>query len=173
MNNIILIGFMGSGKTTVGIRLSYHMRRTFVDTDKEIERQQEKEISQIFAQEGEPYFRMLETKLLEKMIETEHDRIISTGGGLAVKAENRALLKRLGTVVYLKPSPETVYERIKGDTKRPLLQCEDPLQRIRELMKAREEAYSDAADIVVDVDGKTFEELIQEIEGQCEIYDRM
>lgn len=164
MNNIILIGFMGSGKTTVGIKLSYHMRRVLIDTDKEIEKQQEREISEIFAKEGEAYFRKLETELLKEMIGSEHERIISTGGGLPVRPENRLLLKKLGTVVYLKPSPETVYERLKGDTKRPLLQCADPLTRIRELMAEREEAYADAADMTVNVDNKTFEEIIEEIE---------
>lgn len=164
MNNIILIGFMGSGKTTVGIKLSYHMRRVLIDTDKEIEKQQEREISEIFAKEGEAYFRKLETELLKEMIGSEHERIISTGGGLPVREENRPLLKKLGTVVYLKPSPETVYERLKGDTKRPLLQCADPLTRIRELMAEREEAYADAADMTVNVDNKTFEEIIEEIE---------
>lgn len=166
MSNIILIGFMGSGKTTVGVRLSYHMRRTLIDTDKEIEKQQDMEISRIFAEKGEAYFRALETELLKKMIGSEHDRIISTGGGLPVKPENRALLRRLGTVVYLKPSPETVYKRLKGDTKRPLLQCPDPLARIRELMAERAEVYADAADITVDVDDKTFEEIIKEIEEE-------
>lgn len=164
MSNIILIGFMGSGKTTVGVRLSYHMRRTLIDTDKEIEKQRNMEIFRIFAEKGEDYFRGLETELLKKMIGSEDDRIISTGGGLPVKPENRELLRRLGTVVYLKPSPETVYKRLKGDTKRPLLQCTDPLARIRELMTKRAEAYAAAADITVDVDDKTFEEIIKEIE---------
>ena len=161
---------MGSGKTTVGIRLSYHMRRTLVDTDKEIEKRREMEISQIFAQKGEAYFRTLETELLREMIGSEHDKIISTGGGLPIKPENRVLLHRLGTVVYLKPSPETVYERIKGDTKRPLLQCADPLTRIRELMAERAGAYADAADVTVDVDDKSFEEIIEEIEKAYETF---
>ena len=167
MNNIVLIGFMGCGKTTVGIKLSYHMRMAFLDTDKLIEKEQEKEITEIFAQDGEAYFREMETQLLEELIETESGKIISTGGGLPVQAKNRPLLKKLGTVVYLKVKPETVYERLKDDDKRPLLQCEDPLQRIRTLMAQRESAYADAADVIVQVDGKDFDTIIKEIEEKA------
>ena len=164
MSNIVLIGFMGCGKTTVGIRLSYAMRRAFLDTDKLIEKEQEKETSRIFAQEGEEKFRQLETEMLEKLAGTEQDRIIATGGGTPVRKENRSLLKKLGQVVYLEAKPETVYERVKEDTKRPLLQCERPLERIRERMEVREEAYREAADMVISVDGKDFETIVKEIE---------
>ena len=164
MNNIILIGFMGCGKTTVGIRLSYYMRMAFLDTDKLIERAQGREISEIFAKEGEAYFRELETGMIAGMIGKEKEKIISTGGGLPIKEENRPLLKKLGTVIYLKLKPETVYERVKDDTKRPLLQCENPLEKIRTLMAQREEAYIDAADVVIEVDGKDFDTIIKEIE---------
>ncbi len=164
MDNIVLIGFMGCGKTTVGIRLSYALQRSFLDTDRQIEREQGKEIAQIFAEEGEAAFRGLETEMIAKMAEKERGRIISTGGGLPVKQENRVLLKKLGTVVYLKTTPETVYERVKDDTKRPLLQCGEPLRRIRELMAERESAYMAAADVVVSTDGKEPAEIVEEIE---------
>lgn len=164
MNNIILTGFMGCGKTSVGIRLSYQLRRAFLDTDKMIERAQGKEIAEIFAAVGEVGFRDMETQLLRDMIGTEQGKIISTGGGLPVRAENRKLLKKLGTVIYLKLKPETVYERLKEDSKRPLLQCADPLQRIRTLMAEREAAYADAADITLMVDTKDFDTIIKEIE---------
>ncbi len=165
MDNIILIGFMGCGKTSVGIKLSYYMRRVFLDTDRMIERAQGREIAEIFAKEGEAYFRRLETQTIGQMTAGgEQGRIISTGGGLPLLAENRAILKELGRVVYLRVRPETVYERVKDDTRRPLLQCADPLSRIRELMAEREDAYRDAADIVVDVDDKDFDSIIREIE---------
>lgn len=164
MNNIILIGFMGCGKTSVGIRLSYQLRRAFLDTDKLIERAQGKEISEIFAEVGEAGFRDMETQLLRDMIGTEQGKIISTGGGLPIREQNRKLLKELGTVVYLKLKPETVYERLKEDTKRPLLQCADPLQRIRTLMAEREAAYAAAADMTLLVDTKDFDTIIKEIE---------
>lgn len=162
--NVILIGFMGCGKTSVGIRLSYQMRRAFLDTDKLIERRAGMTISEIFEKDGEAYFRKLETETLKGLLTEEGDRVISTGGGLPTREENRALLKKLGTVVYLKLSAQTVYERLRGDTQRPLLQCDDPLGKIQELMAAREAMYTAAADVTVDVDGRSFEAIIKEIE---------
>ncbi|MBQ7777191.1 MAG: shikimate kinase, partial [Lachnospiraceae bacterium] len=136
-NNIVLIGFMGSGKTTVGIRLSYYLRKVIEDTDKLIEKKQGKSISDIFAEEGEAYFRQAETELLKELIQKRNNYIISVGGGTPVREENRPLLKELGTVVYFRVKPETVYNRLQGDTTRPLLQCENPLQKIEELLDAR------------------------------------
>lgn len=162
--NVILIGFMGCGKTSVGIRLSYQMRRAFLDTDKLIERRAGMTISEIFEKDGEAYFRRLETETLKGLLTEEGSRVISTGGGLPTREENRALLKELGTVVYLKLSAQTVYERLRGDTQRPLLQCDDPLGKIQELMAAREALYTAAADVTVDVDGRSFEAIIKEIE---------
>lgn len=166
MDNIILIGYMGCGKTTLGIRLSYHMRIPFLDTDKLIEKNENREISAIFAQDGEEAFREMETETLRTLLRDKTRKVISTGGGLPLREENRRLLKELGTVVYLRAEPETVYERVKGDTRRPLLQCEDPLARIREMTAERNPHYQDAADIVIQVDDKDFDMIIQEIEEQ-------
>ncbi len=164
MSNLILTGFMGSGKTSTGICLSYRLRRVFLDTDRLIEREQGKEISRIFAEEGEERFREMETRMLRKLAETERERIISTGGGLPMRAENRPLLRALGTVVYLKVTPETVYERLREDTSRPLLQCADPLRRIRELMAEREAVYRAGADVVIVADGRETDDIVREIE---------
>lgn len=136
--NIVLIGFMGSGKTTLGLKLSYLLRMPVEDTDKLIERQEGRSITQIFADDGESYFRELETELLRKCGEQKYERILSVGGGTPVNPVNRPLLHQCGTVVYLRVSPEVVYERLKNDTTRPLLQCEDPLTRIRELLEIRD-----------------------------------
>lgn len=163
MNNVILIGFMGCGKSTVGIRLSYRIRRVLEDTDKRIEREQGKTISEIFAVEGEGYFRDLETKLLEKLLTENYQRVISTGGGLPVREQNRKLLRELGTVVYLRIQPETVYQRLKNDTTRPLLQCENPLEKIKELMEQRAPIYEEAAHIIIDVDDKDMEQVLESI----------
>lgn len=163
MKNVILIGFMGCGKTTVGIRLSYRIRRVLEDTDKRIEKEQGKSISEIFSSEGEGYFRDLETVLLEKLLQEKYCRIISTGGGLPMREENRRLLRELGTVIYLRIKPETVYQRLKNDTTRPLLQCEDPLSRIRDLMEQRMPLYEQAAHIVIDVDDKDMEQVLESI----------
>lgn len=163
MNNVILIGFMGCGKSTVGIRLSYRLRRIVVDTDKLIERKAGMTISLIFEKQGEEWFRQMETECLRELLREGDNRIISTGGGLPVKKENHTLLKKLGCVVYLKISPECVWERLRNDTTRPLLQCENPLQKIRELLEKRQALYEAAADLVIDVDGKDMEQVIAEI----------
>ncbi len=164
MDNIILIGFMGSGKSTVGIRLSYRLRRAMEDTDKLIEKEEGRTISEIFAADGENYFRELETACLKKLLRTMKHRIISTGGGLPIREENHALLKKLGTVVYLRAEAETIYERVKHDTSRPLLQGENPKEKIRKLLKERVSVYEMAADIVIDVDHKDFDTILDEIE---------
>lgn len=164
--NVILIGFMGCGKTTVGLKLSYKLRMPVEDTDKFIEQREGRSISKIFAEDGEAYFRDLETKTLEQFRDRNYTRIISVGGGTPVNPVNRELMKQCGTVVYLRVKPETVYERLKGDTTRPLLQCEDPLTKIRTLLEARKEAYEDAADIIIDADDKNMEEVLAELTAQ-------
>lgn len=164
--NLVLIGFMGSGKTTVGVRLSYRLRMTVEDTDKLIERKEGCSVGEIFAGKGEAYFRDRETALLRELLETRQRGIFSAGGGMPVRPQNRELLKRLGRVVYLRVRPETVYERLKEDNTRPLLQCADPLGRIRELMEARREAYESCADRILDVDDRSVEEVMGEIEEE-------
>ncbi len=162
--NIVLIGFMGSGKSTVGIRLSYYMRRPVEDTDKLIEKKQGRKISEIFATDGEEYFRQLETQMLKELKDKLQYHIISVGGGTPVREENRELLKQLGTVVYLRVRPETVYERLKKDTTRPLLQCDNPLERIKELLAQRKDAYESCADVILDVDHMSMDEILETIE---------
>lgn len=163
MDNIILIGFMGSGKSTVGIKLSYRLRRAMEDTDKLIEKEEGRTISEIFAADGEAYFRDLETECLKKLIRTTDHKIISVGGGLPIREENHELLKKLGTVIYLRAEAETIYERVKHDTSRPLLHGEDPKGKIRTLMAQRTGIYEKAADVIIDVDHKDFDTIIDEI----------
>ena len=162
-DSVVLIGFMGSGKSTMGIRLSYRLQYALEDTDKLIECKAGKTISEIFASEGEEAFRQMETEMLEKLAENKGQRVYSVGGGTPVRAVNRPLLKKLGTVVYLRTRPETIYERLKGDTSRPLLQGEDPLDTIRSLMAEREAAYTEAADVILDVDDMTADQIVERI----------
>lgn len=162
-DNIILIGFMGCGKTSVGIKLSYQMKRTMIDTDKWIEQKQKMTVSQIFASFGEEEFRRMETECLKKLIDSTDHQIISVGGGLPLREENHQLLKRLGKVFYLKIGPEAVYERLKYDTTRPLLQVENPKERIRALLLEREPIYEACADVIVDVSEKSFDEILEAI----------
>lgn len=169
-DNIVLIGFMGSGKSTVGIALSYKMQCILSDTDKMIERKEGRSISELFAAEGENYFRQRETELLQKLKEGKTKQIFSVGGGTPLREENRRLLRELGSVVYLKVSAETVCERLKGDTTRPLLQGDHPMERISALLKQREDIYREAADITVTVDGKRpaqiAEEIVRSLKGE-------
>lgn len=165
MGNVVLTGFMGCGKSTVGLKLSYRLRRTVTDTDKEIEREENRAISDIFAADGEDYFRDRETACLRRLAESASNQIISVGGGLPLREENRALLHELGQVFYLRATAETIYERVKSDTTRPLLQGDDPESKIRTLLQERDPYYREAADVVIDVDGKDFEQILGEIEA--------
>ena len=162
--NIILEGFMGCGKTTVSELLSEKLQLELLDTDEVIEETEGRTINEIFADEGEESFRNMETELLET-INSEHwrDFVISLGGGMPVREENRALLRQIGKVVFLKASPQTIYERVKGDDSRPLLKTEDPMARIKELLDSRISFYEEAADIVIDTDGKSPSDIVLEI----------
>jgi shikimate kinase len=167
--NVLLIGFMGSGKTTVGRKLSWKLRVPVEDTDSLIEQKAGKTIMEIFRTEGEESFRRMETEELREICGRTYRRILSVGGGTPVREENRELLKKCGTVIYLRVKPETVYERLKGDKTRPLLQTENPLERIRELIKAREHAYEACADVILDVDDLDAEECADRLARWLEV----
>ena len=162
-NNCILIGYMGCGKSTVGKKLSEALSHSFVDTDVLIEEEQRRTISEIFQADGEPFFRDLETETLRKLLETEGEYVISVGGGLPLREENRKLLQKLGQVIYLKAASDTIYNRLKGDVTRPLLQTENPKARIIEMLNEREEKYMAAAHNIVIVDEKEISEIVDEI----------
>lgn len=164
-NNIILIGFMGCGKSTIGRLLSEKTGYEFMDTDLEIEQREGRTISSIFEKEGEEYFRNLETQVVEELLTKEKGLIVSVGGGLPVRSKNREILLQLGIVIYLKTKPETIYERVKEDTGRPLLQTEDPKKRIKEMMQDREEKYREASHYNLWTDEKNPEEIMEEILG--------
>lgn len=165
MNHIILIGFMGAGKTSVGEALAADMQLAFADTDERIEAQQQKKINDIFAQHGEAYFRDLETDMLHRLQKEEQRLVISVGGGLPVRPENRELLRKLGTVVYLRAEADTLVERLQGDTTRPKLAGGDLREKIETLMRAREACYLEAAQFLVDTDKKSIGDTVKEIEG--------
>ena len=163
--NVILIGFMGAGKTTVGQAYASRYGKEFLDTDALIEARAGKTINAIFAEEGEEAFRRMETETVREIGDRMRNTVVSVGGGLPLREENRRLLKAAGTVVYLKSRPETVCERLKGDDTRPMLKGHDPEKRVRELLAAREAAYLDACHFSVDTDGRTQEELAEFVYG--------
>lgn len=162
-NNIILIGYMGCGKTTLGKKISYRERIALLDTDKRIEQKQKKTINEIFDEDGEGAFRQMETDCLKEILAYSDRYVISVGGGLPMKEENRALMKQLGTVVYLKATPDTIYSRLKNDMTRPLLRGDNPQEKIKSMIEMRNPYYEEAADYIIHVDDKGFDTIIQEI----------
>lgn len=158
-NNIILIGFMGCGKTSFGKWLAKHCGMQFVDTDAYIEQSQDRLIKDIFASEGEEYFRDLETAALKSLCSSLTDTVVSAGGGLPLREENRRHLQTLGTVVYLRTSQEELAKRLSQDNTRPLLAGGHVEGKIAALLTAREPVYLSAAEWILDTDGQSFEEL--------------
>ncbi|MDD5935906.1 MAG: shikimate kinase [Clostridiales bacterium] len=163
-DNIVLIGFMGSGKSSVGIRLAHALGYEFMDTDHYIESTYEKSIKDIFATEGEEAFRKIETDSLKELSKSLHHHVIATGGGMPLREENAALLRQIGTVIFLNASKEEIYSRLKEDTTRPLLAGENPMQRIEALLNARLPIYQKAADATVTTDQRSFYSIIEEIQ---------
>jgi shikimate kinase len=161
MKNIYLVGFMGTGKTTVGKILSQKLNKEFIEMDEVIEEREGKKITEIFAQEGEPYFRNLEKKLL-KELSKKSDLVISCGGGLICNEENLKILKETGIVFNLEASPLTIYERTKKYTHRPLLNVEDPLKKIKDLLEKRKPYYK-KAHFSIDTEKFSAEEVSEEI----------
>jgi shikimate kinase len=159
--NIILTGFMGTGKTSVGTRLAKELGYSFVDSDELIEADQHMTIAEIFEKRGEPGFRDVETRIIRQIMEGD-SQVVSTGGGAVIRDANREAFKKGGLTVCLTARPEVIYGRIRHETHRPLLQVADPLARIRELLDAREKFYRQA-DIIIDTSEKTVEAVINEI----------
>ena len=163
MKRIVLMGFMGAGKTTIGKALAEKLSWDFIDTDAEIEKEQGRKISEIFETEGEQAFRDMETQLLKKLEKSEEQFVLSIGGGMPVREENRELLRQIGTVVYLKATKEELVRRLSGDTSRPLLQGGALEEKVAALMAARESIYVETAHQEVVTDGKSVKELIEKI----------
>ena len=160
--NILLIGFMGTGKSTVSARLKERLNMKEVDTDALIVNREGMSISDIFAQKGEEAFCNMETALLEAL-KTEHNLIVSCGGGMALRGTNAAIMKAAGTVVWLTAEPETILERVKDDDSRPLLKGNKNTAFIGDLLEKRRPKYEAAADIAVATDHREIEEICDEI----------
>src|SRR5512135_3772284 len=159
--NIILTGFMGVGKTSVGTRLAKDLGFTFVDTDDLIEADQRMTITDIFAKFGEPRFREIESRIVQQVM-TGENQVISTGGGAVIRDGNRTAFKKAGLVVCLSARPEVIYERIRHEMHRPLLKVLDPMARIRDLLESRATFYGQA-DLIIDTSEKSVDEAVREI----------
>lgn len=162
--NIILIGMMGCGKSTIAEELSKELNEyKFVDIDNEIEKSTQKKISEIFLKHGEPFFRMLETEKIKHFC-NETSLVIAAGGGAFESEENRQIMLSNADVIYLKASPQEIYERIKEETHRPLLKKNFSIEKIENIMQLRSKNY-EKANIIIDTNGKTPQEIVKEILG--------
>lgn len=160
--NIILIGFMGAGKTVVGQKVAQELGLKFVDADEEIEKTAGVAISEIFSKKGEACFRDLETKVLESLRDSTN-LVLATGGGMVLRPENVKMLKQLGSLVLLWAEPSVIFERIINETHRPLLKVSDPKVEIAKIINYRQPIYQQAADFVVDTSGLGVDEVAEKV----------
>ena len=161
--NIYLVGFMGTGKTSVGRQLAKDQGWNFIDLDELIELKQQRRIVDIFAQEGEPYFRKAETKALKEAVK-EDNFVIACGGGIVTREENILAMKETGLMVCLTASPAVIIKRISGCTHRPLLNVPDPKKQINILLKLRAPYYA-RADKTINTSRLSLKEVVRKIKA--------
>ena len=163
---LFLIGYRGTGKTTVAKRLAERLHLDWVDSDVELERRAGMSIAQIFAEQGEPAFRDLETRVVKELA-TRTNVIIALGGGAVLREENRREIAAAGTAVWLQADPPTLFQRIYADPstadRRPNLTAQGGLREIEEVLRLRSPIYRETANLVVDTTGRTPEEVADEI----------
>ena len=165
--NLALIGFMGTGKTTVGRQVAELLHFDFLDTDELIQSSTGRTIADIFTRDGEPAFRALERRVVSEL-GTHKRTVVSTGGGLPTNLENLTTLKKHALVICLWASPDKIWERVNSQNHRPLLQHADPRQRIRDLLAEREPFYKQA-DVLVNTDIRSIREVAQQIVHQYKV----
>ena len=166
-NNIVLVGLMGAGKTTIGKSLAEKLGYSYIDIDEEIVLLEKMSVNEIFELKSETYFREVETKVLQEFSGKEN-LVISTGGGAFEKEVNRELLLTSCKVVYLQADVDTLFERIKNDNSRPLLKCENPRGKLEELLAKREENYLKSHHKINTI-GKSVDEIVNEIVSVTDI----
>lgn len=160
LQNIILIGFMATGKTTIGEVISKKLNMELVNMDSIIEKEQNTSISNIFSEKGEDYFRDLETKMLKDCVQKKNI-ILSTGGGIIERECNLELLKKIGTVIWLNGNRKTIIKNLKSSSEeRPLLKDQDIEEKVDFLLEKRFNKYKCASDIEVDINNKSVEEVV-------------
>ena len=162
MRNLILVGPMGAGKSTIGRLLAKELRLPFKDSDKEIEQRTGADIPWIFDVEGEQGFREREQAVIAELCDVD-GMVLATGGGVVMRAENRVALRRGGHVVYLHASVEQQVNRTSRDRNRPLLRAADPGKVLAELLAVRDPLYREVADVVVETDERPPRLVVQEI----------
>ena len=167
MKNIFLIGYMGTGKSTVAACMAKQCGMEVLEMDQMIAEREGMSISDVFAKYGEEYFRDVETKLLLE-IQKQENKVVSCGGGVVLRKQNVEEMQKGGKIVLLSAKPETILERVKDDNSRPLLQGNKTVAFISEMMEKRRLKYENAADIVIQTDGKKVADICHEIFEQIE-----
>ena len=162
MKNIFLIGYMGTGKSTVAAYMTKKHNIEVLEMDQMIVEREGMSISDIFEKHGEDYFRNVETKLLTE-IQAQENKVVSCGGGVVLREQNVEIMKKGGYIVLLSAKPETILERVKDDNSRPLLQGNKTVAFIGEMMEKRRSKYESAADFVIHTDGKQVADICNEI----------
>jgi shikimate kinase len=162
VRNLVLVGFMGSGKSSVGRELARRWQFRFFDTDAIIRNKYRRSIVDIFASLGEPLFRDEENKALQDL-QNSRQAVIATGGGIVLQPRNHCLLHSLGVVIWLTASEEVIWERVSRNQNRPLLKTKDPRSTIRDLMSTRYPLYRSIADITVETSGLTHQEVADRV----------
>ena len=160
--NVVLVGFMGTGKSAVGKLVATRLRFQFVDNDNVIMERAGKEITEIFAQQGEAAFRDYETRALESLVHLNRC-VVSTGGGAVLREENRALLRKIGLVVLLTAREDVIYDRVARNSKRPLLSTDNPRDTISQILAQRQPAYAEVAQFSVDTSDLTREQAAEAV----------
>ena len=165
---ICLVGLPGVGKSTVGRHLARALKRTFLDSDAEIEREIGCSIREFFEREGEARFRDIEQHVIA-VLAARPACVLATGGGAVLRESNREALRRTGTVVYLRSTPEELFRRLRHDTQRPLLQVRDPLRKLRDLFAERDPLYRKTAHYIIDTGRPSISTLVSMILMQLEL----
>lgn len=166
---LVLIGLPGAGKTTVGRQLARRLKCPFADSDQIIEDRLGCSIRDFFAREGEDAFRDLEQEVIDELTLNSTAQVLSTGGGVVLRPANRQHLHERGRVVYLRSQPEELFRRLRHDTSRPLLQVDDPKEKLRELFEARDPLYRETAHFVMDTGRPSVATLVNMITMQLEL----
>ena len=171
-SRLILVGMMGAGKTTVGRLLARRLKRSFYDTDEEIERRCGVRVPVIFDIEGEAGFRARERQMIEELCALDN-AVLSTGGGAVLAEENRKVIAACGVVVYLHARPPQLWLRVRHDRNRPLLATGDPEKKLEMLYAERDSLYREVADLVIDTGKQSVQtlakDLLARLEGNCSL----